>query len=82
MSFHHEGNIFMIKKLNYCMTLRKHNSTSNIVPLIGDKLGNHESVGVGLFENSSLMEIYPLPSPHIPCEPWYCTNSATTLRGS
>ena len=69
--FPHEGNIFMIKQINYCISFTKPNPMDNIVPLIRDNPSNYESVRVGLFENSSLMGVFPLPSHDIPREPWY-----------
>jgi hypothetical protein len=60
LRFPHQGNIITIDQLEYT-TPYLNNVTKNNVPFLGQN--NFESVGVGLLKDSSLMGVFPLPSP-------------------
>jgi len=79
--FLHEGNIFMIAHICYCIPLTISTTMRIMVPFIGDNPGSYESVGVGLFKISSLISFFPLPMSEIPYSstifPMHMTYSST-----
>jgi hypothetical protein len=60
LRFPHQGNIIIVDQLEYT-TPDLNNVTTNNVPFLGQN--NFESVGVGLLKDSSLMGVFPLPTP-------------------
>jgi hypothetical protein len=63
LRFPHQGKIIIVDQLDY-ITPDLHNVAVNDVPFLGQS--SLESVGVGLLKDSSLMGVFPLPSPIIP----------------
>jgi hypothetical protein len=60
LRFPHQGNIIIVDQLEYT-TPDLNNVTTNNVPFLGQN--NFESVGVGLLKDSSLMGVFPFPTP-------------------
>jgi len=60
LRFPHQGKIITVDQLEYT-TPYLHNVAVNNVPFLGRN--GFESVGVGLLKDSSLMGVFPLPSP-------------------
>jgi hypothetical protein len=60
--FPHQGKIVTIDQLDYCTPDLRANPSTNM-PFIGDSSGGYKGVGIGMFKDSSLMGIFPLPAP-------------------
>jgi hypothetical protein len=60
LRFPHQGKIIIVDQLEYT-TPDLHNVATNNVPFLGHN--GFESVGVGLLKDSSLMGVFPFPSP-------------------
>jgi hypothetical protein len=63
LQFPHQGKIIIVDQMDY-ITPNLHNVATNDIPFLGQS--SFESVGVGLFKDSSLKGVFPLPSLSIP----------------
>ena len=63
LRFSHQENIIVFDQIDY-ITPDIHNFAANNVHFLGQS--SIESVGVGILKDSSLMGIFPLPSPTTP----------------
>lgn len=59
--FPQQGKIVTINQLSFFAS----SSLDDNVPYVKHSGAPYESVGVGLFKDSTLMEIFPLPPPHV-----------------
>ena len=59
--FPHNGKIVTVDQLAFHHP--ELTSTTSTIPLVGNSLDNLESVGVGLFKDSSLLGLFPFPPP-------------------
>jgi len=59
--FPHQGKIITIKQLS----LFASSSLDGNVPYVKHTSAPYDSVGAGIFKDSSLMGIFPLPPPHV-----------------
>jgi hypothetical protein len=64
LQFPYQGKIVTVDQLDY-FTSDLNDSMMNNVPFLGSSIG-YESVGVGFLKESSLMGIFPFPSPDTP----------------
>ena len=62
VQFPHQGKIVTIDQLDFC-TPDARAPAANTIPFLGDQKITYESVGVGLFKDSSLMGTLPTPLP-------------------
>jgi hypothetical protein len=62
VQFPHQGKIVTIDQLDFC-TLKTRAPITNNIPFLGNHPVTYESVGVGLFKDSSLMGTFPTPLP-------------------
>jgi hypothetical protein len=65
LCFPHEGKVVTIDQLSYCMLDSRTNVSMNI-PFVSGSMGAYDSVGVGMFKDSSLMGTFTLPPPFNP----------------
>jgi hypothetical protein len=81
LQFPHQGKIVTIDQLDYC-TPDIHNNIANNIPFLGHSNIEYESVGVGLLKDSSLMGIFPFPSPDPPHQVSTINMLSTTVKQS
>jgi hypothetical protein len=62
VQFPHQGKIVTIDQSDYCIPDARTPTTNNI-PFLGDRKIMHESVGVGILKDSTLMGTFPAPLP-------------------
>jgi hypothetical protein len=62
LRFPHQGKIITIDQLVFCTPDLGSNAGSN-VPFVGDTTQYFVNIGVGMFKDTSLMGIFPLPPP-------------------
>lgn len=59
MHFPHQGKVIIIDQLNYCTPNLRANANTN-VSFVSDSPRGYDSVMVGLFKDSSLLDTFPL----------------------
>jgi hypothetical protein len=64
LKFPHQGKIVTIDQLNYCIPHSTPISTNN-VPLVIDSQVTHDSVGLSLLKDSTLLGNFPFLAPNL-----------------
>ena len=59
--FPHQGKIVTVDQLSFFASSSSHGN----IPYVKHTGAPYESVGIGIFKDSTLMGIFPLPPPHV-----------------